>query len=104
MKKVVITKEELRDLIVSGISSEELNANYDYSNITDMSYLLAGCKDIKTVPYFDTSNVKVLDCAFMDCENLEYVPDFDLSNGVSIFRVFYGCKSLKCERPTFLLD
>jgi len=100
---IKINKQQLRELIVSGITSHDLNARYDYSSITDMSYLLAGCKEVTSVPLFDTSNVKVLDRAFMDCENLVHIPDFDLSNGISIFQVFYGCKSLKCDRPTFLL-
>lgn len=37
MKK--IDKSELRDLILDGITSEELNSKYDYSNVTIMRYI-----------------------------------------------------------------
>ena len=38
--KTVIDVEELRDLILDGISTEELNAKCDYSAITDINFML----------------------------------------------------------------
>ena len=42
MRMKSIDKEELRELIINGISTEELNENHDYSGITDMGELLSG--------------------------------------------------------------
>ena len=57
MIKIEITKYQLRDLILEGISTEELNSKYDYSSISDMTYMFADCKSLKTIPLLDTSNV-----------------------------------------------
>jgi len=62
---IKINKAELRDLILDGISSKELNSKYDYSAITDMSYMFNTCSSLKTVPLFDTSNVT--DMQLMSC-------------------------------------
>jgi len=67
MKK--INKEELRDLILDGISTEELNSKYDYSDILDMSEMFKNCVSLKSVPLFDTKNVTDMSAMFENCES-----------------------------------
>ncbi|MDD2505287.1 MAG: BspA family leucine-rich repeat surface protein [Bacilli bacterium] len=99
MKK--IDKQQLRDLILNGISSEELNSKYDYSKIIDMSQMFKNCTNLKTVPLFDTSKVTAMSCMFENCTNLKTVPLFNTSNVINMSHIFYSCASLK-EIP--LLD
>ena len=74
MKK--INKEELRDLILDGIGTEELK-NYNYSNITNMSYMFEGCSSLKSIPNLDTSNVTDMVFMFNGCTSLR---DFNPMN------------------------
>ena len=58
-----ITKEDLRDLILSGATAEFLLDKCDYSDITDMSELFCET-DIETIPHIDTSNVTNMEKMF----------------------------------------
>jgi len=40
MTKIKINKSELRDLILDGITTEELNNKYDYSDVTDTNCMV----------------------------------------------------------------
>jgi len=90
-----INKHELRELILDGISTEELNSKYDYSHITNMSYMFEDCVSLKSVPLFDTSNVIDMQCMFINCASLKTVPLFDTSNVTNMYSMFYNCTSLK---------
>jgi len=46
--KQVISKNELRELILAGASTTELNDNYDYSGITDMSQMFENSSTLKS--------------------------------------------------------
>jgi len=89
----LITKLQLRKLIVSGISSEELS-KYNYSGISDMSWLLARCTMLKTIPLIDTSNVVNMNRMFDRCTMLKTIPLLDTSNVVNMDRMFCDCESL----------
>ena len=75
--KIKINKWKLRDLILKGISSEELNSKYNYSEITDMGYLFNGRGNLITIPELDTSRVKNMRYMFDGCNKLR---DFDPYN------------------------
>jgi surface protein len=68
--------------------------NYDYSSITDMSYLMSDCIHIKHMVFLDTSNVTNMKCMFSFCYNLYEVPLFDTSNVINMSEIFYCCNSL----------
>ena len=52
----IINKDELRLLVLDGISTEELK-QYDYSHISDMSNMFWNCTSLESIPLLDTSNV-----------------------------------------------
>jgi len=62
----ITQKEKLRDLILEGITSKELNSKYDYSSITDMS-----------VPSLDTSNCLSMKDMFRVCDNLSEIDPYN---------------------------
>ena len=88
-------KYELRDLILDGITTEELNSKYDYSSITNMSYMFNACKSLKTIPLIDTSNVTNMKYMFSFCHSLETIPLIDTSNVTNMIGMFENCKSLE---------
>ena len=45
---IEINKEELKNLILGGITQKELK-KYDYSKITDFSYMFYGCTNIEYI-------------------------------------------------------
>ena len=94
-----ISKEELKQLILDGISSEELKSRYVYSDVTDMSYMFYDCSGLVSVPELDTSNVTDMSYMFYGCSKLESVPELDTSNVTSMSWMFYGCKKLKNVNP-----
>jgi surface protein len=99
-KKIVIKKiEELRDIILSIQGDEEeiknFNYKYNYSRITDMSYMFYGCKSLKTIPYLNTSNVIDMSYMFYKCRLLKTIPQFDTSNVRDMSYMFTHCYSLR---------
>ena len=94
MAKIIINKEELRNLILDDISTEELNSKYDYSHITGMGYLLADCNHLINIPELDTSNVRCMKYMFKNCYELEYVPLLDTSKVTNMRGMFSGCTNL----------
>jgi len=84
-----ITKTKLKKLVLSGISTSELNSKYDYSSITNMTGLFRGTK-LKSFPMLLTSNVTDMRSMFRDCAVLE-LPLFDTSNVTEMGHMFDGC-------------
>jgi hypothetical protein len=80
VKKIEVTKDELRRLICEkgGVSEKELNEKYSTSHLTDLSYIFGDCDKLKKVPYFDTSNVKIMTGMFSGCSSLKTIPYFDI--------------------------
>ena len=93
--KAKIDKRKLVFLVSKGISTEDLNKYYDYSSITDMSYLFAGFKSIKSIPFIDTSNVTNMRYMFSGCKSLETIPLMNTSNVTKMGRMFRNCESLE---------
>ena len=89
----VSNKEELRDLILKGITTEELKA-FDYSHITDMSWMFGDCHSLKTIPELNTSNVYYMNSMFGNCKLLEIIPELDTSNVTDMGLMFSNCSSL----------
>jgi len=72
-----INKPVLRDLIIKGISTEELNSNFDYSSVTDMSRMFYSCSSLESVPLFCTSKVKYMFHLFNNCSKLKYIDAYN---------------------------
>ena len=89
----VINKKELRELILDGITTEELK-EYDYSLITDMSSIFFNSKSLRTIPYLDTSNVTNMKWMFCGCRSLISIPYLDTSNVTDMRSMFENCSSL----------
>ncbi len=75
-----------------------LSAEISITGITNASYLLYNCVNLKSVDLsrFDTSNVIHMRNMFSGCENLTNldVSHFDTSNVIDMGGMFYSCKSL----------
>ena len=77
----------------------EINLNgYDTSNVTDMSSMFYGCKQLTSLDLsgFDTSNVTTMNSMFSGCSSLTTldVSNFDTSNVTTMGSMFYGCSNL----------
>jgi len=92
---ITINSRELRDLILDGITTEELGSMYDYSSIRDMSYMFSYCKSLESVPLFNTVNVTYMSYMFKNNTSLVTVPTFDTTNVVNMNGMFDNCVSLK---------
>ena len=92
---IIIDKFKLRDLILDGISTEELNSKYDYSHITDMSDLLSGYVYLKSIPQLNTINVTNMNWMFSGCLSLKSIPQLDTRNVIRMNFMFYGCIKLE---------
>ena len=93
--KTKINIKQLRDLVLNGISSEELNSRYDYSHITDMGHMFYGSSSLETIPKLDTSNVINMNSMFYNCSSLESIPELDTRNVIDMRSMFNGCSNLK---------
>jgi surface protein len=92
--KTMLDYSSLRMLINKGISTEELNSKYDYSEVTEMDYLLNGSL-ITEIPFLDTSNVVSMYCMFLNCKSLKSIPLLDTSKVFNMSNMFRDCKSIK---------
>jgi surface protein len=90
----LIKIEKLRDLILDGITTEELK-QYDYSRITCMHGMFQNCHMLETIPLLDTSNVTNMYGMFAGCKSLINIPLLDTSNVEDMAHMFDGCMSLK---------
>jgi len=95
VKKTKIDKKKLRSLILDGISTDELNSFYDYSDIRDMCWLFERCQNLESIPLLDTINVNSMTGMFNGCKNLPTIPLLDTSNVVNMSWMFNGCINLK---------
>lgn len=100
-EKIVGTLEAITsiDVAASGIkfaysTFSEIPSYYDFSNVTDMSYMFSQCSRLTSVPLFDTSNVTNMQNMFYYCNGLTTVPQFDTSNVTNMSSMFNYCRSL----------
>lgn len=61
---------------------------FDFSNITDVSGMFNGCKNLLEIPLFDTSNVTDMSYMFDGCKTLLEIPSFDTSNVTDMSAMF----------------
>ena len=105
MKAKIETTEELRNIIVGAnnimdekdyeIFCKTFNDKYDYSSITNMSWLFYGCENLTKIPPLNTENVTNMNGMFSECKNLEEIPYMDTKNVTNMENMFFGCKKLK---------
>jgi hypothetical protein len=96
MKKIVIDADDLRLIIIKGISTEELNEKYDYSEVTDMSYMFSGCTSLETVPILNLKNVtdtQMMFCSCLSIKTIEFTDDKNLL--MTMHNMFFNCKKLQ---------
>ena len=96
----------------------EINLNWDFSNVTDMSHMFYHCSNIASIPLIytsavtdmsyafgwctnittidqlDTSKVTNLDYAFNYCLKLTTIPQLDLSSVTTMMNTFRNCSEL----------
>lgn len=68
---------------------------YDFSEITDMSYMFKGCELLVTLPQLNTTNVTNMYSVFEACKSLQTIPLINTSNVVDMRFMFANCKSLQ---------
>jgi hypothetical protein len=93
-KKPVKDKHHLRELIEKKVLTFDNVSCYDYSHITDFSYLFQGFTG-KTIPPLDTSRVTTMKGMFYFCEKLLEIPYMDTSNVEDMKHMFFACVRLK---------
>lgn len=73
--------------------------NIDTSEVTDMSKMFSGLKNLKkiSVKNFDTSKVKSMACMFLGCTRLKKLDlsGFKIEKLECVIEMFNGCSSLK---------
>lgn len=68
---------------------------YDFSEITDMSYMFENCSSLNVVQQLDTKKVTDMNHMFSGCSSLETVHQIDAINVTNMQNMFYGCSNLK---------
>ena len=66
----------------------------DTSNVTNMSDMFYGCRNLTTIPQIDTSNVTKMDSMFAYCSKLTTMPQIDTSKVNSMTYMFGHCSKL----------
>ena len=90
----IIDKEELKQLVLDGITTKDLNDNYDYSHIGDMNKIFKNCKSLVTIPELDTKNVTDMSGMFIGCTSLTKIPYLEVKKVKSMYSMFNGCEVL----------
>lgn len=78
----------------SATSFEGIIKYEDTSNVTDMSYMFANCKNITSIPLLDTHNVTNISEMFNSCLRLKTIPLLDTSKVTNMHSMFDSCSSL----------
>jgi surface protein len=102
----ITTKEELKkEIILSDNFNNSIQVKnnehicqngtiYDYSEITDLSWMFHGCSSLTSIPLFDTSNVTDMSYMFHNCHSLTSIPVFNTSSVIDMNSMFQNCASL----------
>jgi hypothetical protein len=97
MKKI-INKEQLRDLFVTksgSLRKKQPNLDdYDYSHLSDLSYLFANCHNLINAPSIDLTNVTDSSYMFYNCINLLSADNLNTDNITNMCSMFYNCQSI----------
>ena len=68
---------------------------YDFSNVTDMTYMFSDCSSLQSIPNLNTSNATNMTYMFTGCAKLQNVPYFNTHNVTNMEYMFSGCTSLQ---------
>ena len=68
---------------------------YDFSNVTDMSYMFSDCSSLQSIPNLNASNATNMAYMFTGCEKLTSIEQLNTSNVTEMFWMFNGCSSLQ---------
>ena len=99
----VKTIKKLRSpLTIEGTNASYMFSNYplnelpqiDTSNVTNMFYMFAYCKNLTTIPQLDTSKVTDMTRMFVGCSKLTTIPQLDTSKNTTMYGMFDGCTNL----------
>ena len=87
MKKIIINEKDiLKNILLNDYDNLD---KYDYSSITDLSFMFCDCFNLKTIPWFDTSNVTNMNSMFSGLHTFNDIPLLDTSNVVYMNHIFY---------------
>ena len=64
------------------------------ANVTDMRAMFNGCNSLTTIPKMDTSKVTSMSYMFGSCYLLTTIPEMDTSQVTNMGEIFYECPSL----------
>lgn len=73
---------------------------FDFTNVTDMSYMFQDCSKLTTISQLDTSSVTDMNNMFSECINLQSIPLLDTSSVTNMERMFSDC-ALLASVPLF---
>ena len=69
-------------------------SNWDFSNVTDMTSMFYGCKNLTTIPLLDTSKITDMNNMLSNCSNLTTIPQLDTSKVTDMSSMLYQCTNL----------
>ena len=72
---------------------------YDFSEITDFSYMFSDCDNLTSIPQLNTSNNTNFKRMFSYCTKLTSAPQLDTANGTNFEYMFYECRNLNTVPP-----
>ena len=99
----VVSEQQLRDYINNGssdldrfVTTQVVNmynmgageANWDVSNVTDMSYMFYGAYFVQNISSWDVSNVTTMQSMFSGCGFNQPIGDWDVSNVTNMANMF----------------
>lgn len=97
--EVVVNVENKIPLVngtkISYSTFTEIPDFYDFSEITDISYMFFNCRNLQTIPELDTSRFTNMESMFRYCSSLQTIPAIDTSNVTNMGYMFAGCRSLQ---------
>jgi hypothetical protein len=101
----ITSRNTLKKIILSGKFDDSIQVKnnehickdgsiYDYSNVTDMSFMFHNCIQLKSMPLLDTTAVFTMSNMFYGCSSLISFPKLDISNVIDFTFIFGNCTSL----------
>lgn len=67
---------------------------FDFSDVTNMSYMFNACFNLQSAPLIDTSQVDSVPFMFNLCDKLQSVPEYDWTAVTGTSNTFKSCTSL----------
>lgn len=85
---------------------EEIDDNYDISQVTNIRYLFSSLYGLKKAPLLDTAHITNAQQLFYGCESLITVPIYNFSSltGNNNYNMFYNCTALSNDSLNNILQ